>query len=189
VESGKDDKNRPQLQEALRECRLTGAKLIVSRLDRLSRDVEFIAHLQKISVKFVVADMPHANNMTVQLLAVLAQHERELAKQRTQDALATAKAKTKKRGAPEIGRENFRTHGDRGRQLAVASLKRKADAFAQDLAPILQRYVTQGHTQEQMAKALNRRGIRTPRGNVGKWTQGRVSRVLARLKSGTNPTG
>jgi DNA invertase Pin-like site-specific DNA recombinase len=58
----------------------------------LSRDLEFIAHLQKSSVKFVVADMPDANHLTVQLLAALAQHEREMISTRTREALA---AKTK----------------------------------------------------------------------------------------------
>jgi DNA invertase Pin-like site-specific DNA recombinase len=191
IESGKKHENRPQLLEALRECRMTGAKLIVSRLDRLSRDLEFIAHLQKSSVKFVVADMPYANHLNIQIMAAMAQHERELIRQRTKDALAVAKVRKQagSRRGITAGIQNFRKHGDEGRQRAVASIKHKADEFAQLLAPLLQRYVDQKLSQAQMAKALNRRGVLTPRGKTGTWTQGRVSRVLSRLAKGAKATG
>jgi DNA invertase Pin-like site-specific DNA recombinase len=183
IESGKNDKNRPELLEALRECRMTGAKLIVSRLDRLSRDLEFIAHLQKSSVKSVVADMPDASHLTVQLLAALARHEREMISTRTREALAASKKKRRKPSARTIA--SFTAASEKGWRRSVAVRQQKADEYVQ-LAPDLQRWVAQGLPQAKIARALNQRRIRTPRGKVGTWTQGRVSRLLARLAQAKN---
>src|SRR4029077_19423916 len=72
IESGKRDE-RPQLAAALHRAKMTGAKLIIAKLDRLSRNVGFIARLQDSHVKFVCADMPEANELTVHLLAAIAQ--------------------------------------------------------------------------------------------------------------------
>src|SRR5690349_17254180 len=77
IESGKRDDNRPKLHEALRLCRLTGATLLVAKLDRLSRDAAFLMTLSKSGVRFVAADMPDANDMTVGVMALVAQQERE----------------------------------------------------------------------------------------------------------------
>ena len=82
VESGKRD-DRPELAIALRTCRLTGASLIIARLDRLSRDAAFLLNLEKAGVEFVAADMPNANRLTVRLMAVIAQEEREMISART----------------------------------------------------------------------------------------------------------
>ena len=92
VESGKRD-DRPELAIALRTCRLTGASLIIARLDRLSRDAAFLLNLEKAGVEFVAADMPNANRLTVRLMAVIAQEEREMISARTKAALTAAKAR------------------------------------------------------------------------------------------------
>jgi DNA invertase Pin-like site-specific DNA recombinase len=75
VESGKRSDNRPQLTAALAACKRLKAKLIVAKLDRLSRNVGFICALLNSGVEFVAADMPHANKMTLQVLALFAEHE------------------------------------------------------------------------------------------------------------------
>jgi DNA invertase Pin-like site-specific DNA recombinase len=194
VESGKDDKNRPQLQEALGECDLTGATLIISRLDRLSRDVEFLAKLQKSSVKFKAVDMPEATHLTVHIMAAMAQHEREAISKRTKEALAVAKAKGIKLGAPRVTKA-FRQASEKGWRKSVAVRREKADTFATRLDPILKKWQAEAKTkgitltQEKIAHALNKRGIRTPRGMVGKWTQARVSRVLSRLQRSQDSAG
>ena len=90
VESGKRADNRPQLQEALRLCRTTGATLVVAKLDRLSRDAAFLMQLQNAGVSFVAADMPGANSFTVGVMALVAQQEREAISARTKAALAAA---------------------------------------------------------------------------------------------------
>ena len=69
VESGTRTNNRPELAAALAACKRLKAKLIVAKLDRLSRNVAFITTLMGSGVEFVAADMPHANKMTLQVLA------------------------------------------------------------------------------------------------------------------------
>ena len=91
VKSGKRDDNRPELQKALRECRLTGATLLVAKLDRLARSARFLMELQESAVDFICADMPEANRLTVQLMASLAEYERTLISERTKAAYQAKK--------------------------------------------------------------------------------------------------
>src|SRR5262249_43487816 len=81
--SGRDD-------EALHRAKVTGATLIVAKLDRLSRDLAFLANLQKSGVHFL-AEMPEANELTIHVMAALAQHERRMISERTRQTLAVAK--------------------------------------------------------------------------------------------------
>jgi DNA invertase Pin-like site-specific DNA recombinase len=90
TESGKQD-DRPELTKALTLCRIHNATLLIAKLDRLSRDAHFLLSLQKANVRFVACDMPHADNFTVGILAMVAQKERELISTRIKDALAAAK--------------------------------------------------------------------------------------------------
>jgi DNA invertase Pin-like site-specific DNA recombinase len=75
VESGRSHENRPRLSDALAECRRRKATLIVARLDRLTRDAHFLLGLQKAGVKFVAGDFPEANELTIGILAMVAQYE------------------------------------------------------------------------------------------------------------------
>src|SRR6478672_8687622 len=90
VESGAKS-DRPQLNEALRMCRLYGAKLVIAKLDRLSRDAHFLLGLDKAGVDFLAADMPNANRLTVGILALVAEQERRMISERVKAALAQAK--------------------------------------------------------------------------------------------------
>jgi len=93
VESGKKHTNRPQLLPALAECRKCRAVLVIARLDRLARNVAFIANLRNSDIEFVAVDLPHANRLTIHILAAVAEHERErLGNPNYQDALARARA-------------------------------------------------------------------------------------------------
>ena len=92
VESGKSDTNRPELERALKLCRLHSATLVIAKLDRLSRDAHFLLGLQKAGVRFVAADMPEANEMVVGIMAVVAQAERKMISARTKAALAQKRA-------------------------------------------------------------------------------------------------
>ncbi len=94
IESSKNA-DRPQLARALDACRLTAGVLVVAKLDRLSRDAHFLLGLEKAGVEFVAADMPNANRLTVRLMAVIAQEEREMISARTKAALAAAKARVR----------------------------------------------------------------------------------------------
>ncbi len=75
IESGKVN-DRPELSAALHYAKLTGAVLIVAKLDRLSRDLNFITNLQKAGVEFIVCDFPSANAFTLQVFGALAEYER-----------------------------------------------------------------------------------------------------------------
>ena len=98
VESGKATADRPQLARAMALCRLTGATLFVAKLDRLSRDAQFLIGLDKADVDFMAVDMPNANTLTVGIMALVAQQEREATSVRTKAALAAAKARGTKLG-------------------------------------------------------------------------------------------
>jgi DNA invertase Pin-like site-specific DNA recombinase len=86
VESGKRT-DRPMLAEAIKACRVYGAKLVIAKLDRLSRDAHFLLGLEKAGVDFVAADMPNANRLTVGIMAMVAEEERRMISKRTKDAL------------------------------------------------------------------------------------------------------
>ena len=100
VESGRSHRNRPGLTKALEACRRYGAKLIISRLDRLSRDPVFLLSLRDAGIDFVAVDMPHANRMTVGIMAMVAEEEREAISTRTKAALAAARARGVRLGNP-----------------------------------------------------------------------------------------
>jgi DNA invertase Pin-like site-specific DNA recombinase len=97
IESGKRA-DRPKLSEALRICRLQRATLVIAKLDRLSRNAHFLLGLQEAGVDFVAADSPHANRLTVHILAAVAEDEAKRIAERTKAALAAAKARGTKLG-------------------------------------------------------------------------------------------
>jgi DNA invertase Pin-like site-specific DNA recombinase len=176
VETGKHA-DRPVLIEALHHAKVTGATLVIAKLDRLSRDVEFIAKLQKSSTRFLCADMPEANELTIGMLAVIAQHERKMISQRTKDALAAAKAGGQRLGNPN-GAAALRRAG-KGNAASIAAIKTAADGHAANLAPIIADIRRTGIVSfKGIARELNGRGILTARG--GQWYPTTVKNLLSR---------
>jgi DNA invertase Pin-like site-specific DNA recombinase len=102
IESGKRSDNRPQLAAAFAACKKQRAKLVVAKLDRLSRNMAFIATMMDSGVEFVAVDNPHATRLTLHILAAVAEHERMMISQRTKAALAAAKANGRKLGGPKL---------------------------------------------------------------------------------------
>lgn len=175
VESGKKADNRPQLAAALKTCRLKNATLVVAKLDRLSRDAHFLLGLQNAGVRFVAVDMPEANEMTVGIMAVVAQAERKMISQRTIAALAAAKERGKKLGG-------FRGRAGTAEDLRKATAVRvaKARARAVDLAPVINDIRASGFTSlRAIAGELNDRGFPAPRG--GTWAATQVRAAIANV--------
>jgi DNA invertase Pin-like site-specific DNA recombinase len=174
VESGKRS-DRPELARAFQACRVYGAKLVIAKLDRLSRDAHFLLGLEKAGVDFVAADMPAANRLTVGIMAMVADEERRMISARTKAALAAAK----KRGV-KLGGFRGSKITRKARQAGWAAVSRRADERAADLAPVLDELRAAGVTSlTGIARALSDRGIPTARGKT-EWTAVQVSRVLAR---------
>jgi DNA invertase Pin-like site-specific DNA recombinase len=119
IESGKRNE-RPALAQALEACRRHRAKPVIAKLDRLSRNLAFIAMLMESGVEFVAVDNPHANKLTVHILAAVAQHEREMISQRTKDALAAAKRRGVCLGNPTLAKAA--KHGTAATKAAANNL-------------------------------------------------------------------
>ncbi|PQJ77578.1 recombinase family protein [Polaribacter glomeratus] len=100
TESGKKN-NRLELLKAIEHCKTTNSILLIAKLDRLSRNVQFIYTLRDSNVSFVCCDMPDANSVTIGILAVLAQEERERTSLRTKKALDELRKKGVKLGSPK----------------------------------------------------------------------------------------
>lgn len=172
IESGKRD-DRPELAKALQACGLTGSTLVIAKLDRLSRDAAFLLNLEKAGVDFIAADMPNANRLTVRLMSVIAQEEREMISARTKAALGAAKARGVKLGG-------FRAGSRVDNSLGTEALQRRADAFAAQVGPIIAELRGSGLSLRQIGAALTARGIRTARG--GAWSADAVRAVLLRME-------
>ena len=174
VETGKRS-DRPELARALAMCRLHGAKLVIAKLDRLSRNAHFLLGLKESGADFVAADMPNANQLTVGIMAVVAEDEAKRISERTRVALQAAK----KRGTKLGGFRGFMPTA-RMRKLSAEALQKRTDARAADLAPIIKDLQAAGKTSlRAIAAGLNEAGIPTARG--GEWSSPQVMRILERL--------
>lgn len=160
VASGKSS-DRPQLAQAIEHARGARAKLIIAKLDRLSRNAGFIFALRDSGVDFICADMPIANTLTIGMFATLAQYEREVISERTKAALAAKKAKGYKLGSPANLTEEARLKGLAVRQENAK--KRKQENM--HVAEIIRQKRAEGMTYQCTADHLNSKGYRTRQGN------------------------
>jgi DNA invertase Pin-like site-specific DNA recombinase len=129
---------------------------VIAKLDRLSRNLAFIATLMNSGVEFVAVDNPHANKLTVHILAAVAQHEREMIAQRMKDALQAAKARGGVLGNPRLADV---------RDRVIVSVKADADRFAKNVAPIIREIQSTGVASHRgIARSLDSRGVATARG-------------------------
>jgi DNA invertase Pin-like site-specific DNA recombinase len=175
AESGKGSDaldRRPQLAAALAAAKGAKCSVIVAKLDRLSRDVAFVAGLMAQRVPLMVAELGRdADPFMLHLYAALAEKERRLISERTKAALAAKKAAGASLGNPT----NLAFAGAIGRAVSMAA----ADQLAKDLAPVLAAVRAEGRlTLRSIAAALNRRGIKSHRG--GNWYPSSVANLLSR---------
>jgi len=144
VETGKRN-DRPALKQALALCRKRKARLVIAKLDRLSRNLAFIATMMDSGVEFVAVDNPHATRLTLHILAAVAEHERELIADRTKAALQAAKA----RGI-RLGRN--------GADRLAPAYRAEAIERARQLAPLLAELKSSGMSAVLRAVSIPRIG-------------------------------
>ena len=169
IASGKDHQNRPILQSAIEKSIQTNSILLVSRICRLSRDLEFTASLMKSTkVKFRIATMPTADNFIIAIYAAMVQKDREMISIRTKNALREARKRGTKLGTK--GKENIKQ----------ANLKKiqQADAFAAKVKKVVIPMREEGKTYLQIAKILCDVNFLTPKGK--QFTPSAVQRYCVR---------
>ncbi len=174
IESGKKNK-RPQLIDALQQCKKHKATLIIAKLDRLSRNMAFIANLIESKVLFVAVVNPHLNPQEnpfiLHILAAVAEHERKQINTRTKDALQAAKrrgVKLGKHGTEILSKEN----------------KSNADLFARQMQPTIDKIKSEGFTTVRaITAALNKNKVPTFRNEGQQWHIPTVQRLLKRTEN------
>jgi DNA invertase Pin-like site-specific DNA recombinase len=174
VESGKKS-DRTQLAQAIALCRVHKARLLIAKLDRLARNVAFVATLMNSDVKFVACDMPDADPFRLHLDASIAEEETRKISARTKAALAAAKARGVKLGGA-------RGHGFASEHITLGhkAQAEQAKTRAYNILPFITQAKADGATSlRQIAAALNSRGIPTARN--GLWTAVQVKRIVDRM--------
>lgn len=184
VETGKRA-DRPELARALAHARRSKATLVVAKLDRLARNVAFLSALMRSGADFLCCDNPHANKLTIHILAAVAEDEAERISQRTKAALAVLKASGVKLGSDRPGhwkgREDKRLAGlAKGRAIAARVLSEHAREAYADLVPTVAKLRQEGRTLQAIAVELNAQGHTTRRGRP--WNPVQVSRILERME-------
>ena len=177
TESGKNN-HRPRFKEAVEAVKENNAILLVAKLDRLSRDVHFITGLRKEGINFTACDMPDANKLTINIMAVMAEQERKLIAERTKAALAAAKRRGKK-----LGTSNKKIKSalkKKGWKNSLTKRKRRADSFAESLRSKIEFLrIEEKKTQQAIVKHFNEYNVAAARG--GKWHITQLQRVMERL--------
>lgn len=167
IESGARN-DRPELAAAIQLAKARKATLLISKLDRISRNASFLMQLQDSGVEFVATDMPSADRFTVSILACVAQRERELISQRTKAGLAIAKARGVALGNPKVLK---------AREAAQKAIQTRKNEFVASALVFIREIQSTGiQTLSRIADCANKRGEKTARGK--KWTATAVKRVL-----------
>lgn len=180
VESGKDN-DRPVLKEALELCEIAGATLVIAKLDRLSRNVAFLSGLMDAKankVKFIACDNPEASDLTIHILAAVAEAERKAISQRTMDALQVAKDRGQVLGNPRLAEARAKIDIKAASKKGTQARMKASKARALKVIKVIDKAREKGFvTLQNIAYYLNNEtAIRTPRGAL--WTRGAVKRVI-----------
>ena len=170
TESGnKTDKHRPELSKAISQSKINKCKLVIARIDRLSRNVEFTYKLLNSKVDFVCIDMPQANTMTIGFMSVIAQNYRDQVSANTKRALAR-----KKENGDKLGNViNLVKHRDKGRIIH----KQNCSKFATDKLQMIKGFMSTGVTSYKgLADLLNKHQVPTMRAK--KWYPTTIKNIL-----------
>ena len=185
IESGANN-NRPQLLKAIAEAKRTNSKLLIANLSRLSRNASFIFTLRDSNIDFVCCDMPEANSLTIGIMAVMVQDERERISRRTKKALESLKQRGVRLGISE----NFKR--DEVRAKAIKTLKTNAANNENTLRA--KKYISQIYslslmqgvklTMKSIVEQLNDMNLKTARGKD--FSIPNVQRLLTKIKADMN---
>lgn len=175
IETGTNKRQRPELALALKHARERGAVLLIAKLDRLARNVAFVSALMESGVKFVAVDMPQVDNLTIHILAAVAEQEAKLISQRTKAALDVKRANVGEWRVSNLDAEARERGAETMRQRAVDEY-----AGVSFTAGMLR---SAGASYREIADKLNQNGFRTRR--KGKEFQAMtVKRLLDRKENG-----
>ncbi len=171
IETGKRA-DRPELAKAIAHSKRAKATLVIAELDGLARNVHFLSGLMELRVDFVCCDNPHANRLTLHILAAVAEDEARRISERTKAALATYKARGGRLGTPG---DLTSQAGRRGTEATRA----KARVAYAALLPELRQWREAGLSYREIAAMLNGGGRTT--GTGAPWNHNQVKRVLTRV--------
>ena len=164
VETGTKKRSRPKLLAALAKCQATGATLVVAKLDRLARNVAFIANLMEAKVPFVCCDNPHATPLVLHIMAAVAEAEANFISSRTKAGLESAKLKGKLLGSARPGhwdgKEHLRGFND-GLKKAAREKSELAESYYAHLLPTLKMMRDNGDSYDQIVAWLNKHNHNT----------------------------
>ena len=179
IESGKNNA-RPKLAAAIELCKATNSTLLVAKIDRLTRNAAFLLNLRDSGIDFVAADMPDANRLTVGIMALIAEQEREAISKRTKEALAAAKARGQKLGAYSkedrskfIGRIGTKADAKRANAARAAKYREVALSKLQSLKHYDPNNIL---SSRSLAHIFNTNGIPTVSGK-GSWSSNSILRL------------
>jgi DNA invertase Pin-like site-specific DNA recombinase len=183
IETGKNNE-RVQLAKALAHAKRVKARLVIAKLDRLARNVHFVSGLMESRVDFVACDNPHANRLTIHILAAIAEHEAEAISLRTKAALEAAKARGQLLGSARPGHWKGREHkriagAAKARAAAAAAHTSASEPVYSEVRPIILEMRDRNESLRAIADRLNAEGHSTLRGD--KWNKMQVSRLLSRV--------
>jgi DNA invertase Pin-like site-specific DNA recombinase len=173
VETGTNKKHRPELAKAIELCKKHDATLLIAKLDRLARNVSFVSNLMDSGVKFKAVDFPEANELTIHILASIAQHEAKVISTRIKDALSVKKIQLAKEGK-KLGTPENLTNEARKKGVEIVKMNarnnennRRAKAYI---------VAMKDKPLRTIAKELNKAGFKTSRGK--EFTAMQVSRLM-----------
>ena len=160
IETGTNKRERIEIHRAIELAKIEGAILVIAKLDRLSRNVNFVSSLMDAGIEFVAVDMPSANHFTIHIFSALAVQEAKLISSRTRLALAELKKKGIALGNPKNLNDEARAKGTQ--KVKENAINNDRNRQAQS---IIVNCKEKGMSYRQIAEYLTKLNFKTRYGN------------------------